>query len=264
LLNPYEIFARWILNLKALDPLDAAPDARLRGTVFHLVLEQAMAALDGCDPTARSVRGAVHACINVVLEQCQIPPAQAVFWRARLGRILDWWLDREVERRGIWQLAASEAKGQLVLSAPGGAFEIVGKADRIDRHLDGSYEVMDYKTGHIPSMAAVKGLLKPQLLVEAAMLARGTIEGLPPGPTRQISYWRITGGSPAGERFELGEDIERLTARILARLEDWIAGFDVPDQPYLVYPADRRAPPVNDYSHLSRIAEWASGEGEGG
>lgn len=263
LLNPYEIYARWILNLKALDPLDAAPDARLRGTVFHLVLERAMVALGARDPATAVATAAVHACIDGVLEQCQIPPAQAVFWRARLGRILDWWLDREAERRGIWQLAGSEAKGRLVLAAPGGAFEIVGKADRIDRHADGGYEVMDYKTGQIPSLAQIKGMLKPQLLLEAAMLARGTIEGIPPGRTQQISYWRITGGSPAGEGLALDADIEGLSAQMLARLEDWIAGFDVPDQPYLVYPADRRAPPADDYSHLSRIAEWASGDGDG-
>ena len=37
--DPYAIYARYILRLKKLDPLHRSPDARLRGSLLHEILE---------------------------------------------------------------------------------------------------------------------------------------------------------------------------------------------------------------------------------
>ena len=72
------------------------------------------------------------------------------------------------------------------------------RADRIEELEDGSYEIVDYKTGAIPSKKEVNVGVSPRLPLEAAMIAHGAFDDVPPGDVTALKYWKLSGGDPAG------------------------------------------------------------------
>ncbi|MEL6702304.1 MAG: PD-(D/E)XK nuclease family protein, partial [Pseudomonadota bacterium] len=65
--DPYAIYARKTLRLSPLDPLVQEPDARMRGTVLHTVLEQFVRQTDASDPD--EARAALERICDTVLAQ---------------------------------------------------------------------------------------------------------------------------------------------------------------------------------------------------
>src|SRR5262249_59347264 len=78
-------------------------------------------------------------------------------------------------------------------------FTLTARADRIERRDDGSYAILDYKTGQPPTDPQVRSGLAPQLTLEAAILREGGFPGIPGGSVSEISYVRLKGGDPPGE-----------------------------------------------------------------
>jgi ATP-dependent helicase/nuclease subunit B len=143
---------------------------------------------------------------------------------------------------------------------PAGAFEIHGKADRIDRLAAGGLVLVDYKTGGVPSGGDIELGFSPQLPLEAAMIEAGGFPALPGGSVAELAYWRLTGGDPAGEIRSIGEDGTALRATIDAAvrgLAALIAAFDDPATPYRSVPWPEKAPRYADYAHLARVKEWS-------
>ena len=67
--------------------------------------------------------------------------------RARLLALADWFgtyeRDREFQATQVWV----EAQGELCWDIAGAPFTLTAKADRIDKRADGTYRIIDYKTG---------------------------------------------------------------------------------------------------------------------
>jgi ATP-dependent helicase/nuclease subunit B len=202
-----------------------------------------------------------------VLARSGVRPALAAWWRPRLERIADWVADREIERRASQHPASvqAEARGAIALPRPGGVFDLVGRADRIDRRSDGSIVIIDYKTGIVPSRKAIEAGYASQLLLEAMMAEAGGFGPGLQGPPGDLIYWRLTGGAEAGAETRLfaraSDDLAGEVVNARARLEELIDAFDQPDRPYLSQPNAAQAPRFADYALLARVAEWsAAGE----
>ena len=56
-------------------------------------------------------------------------------------------------------------------------FTLSARADRIERRSDGSFAILDYKTGQPPTGKQVRMGLSPQLTLEAAILREGGFDG---------------------------------------------------------------------------------------
>lgn len=261
LADPYVIYARTILGLNRLDPLDADPGAAERGMIVHAILDRVVADLAAGwpDEARETMLAAGRQAFDAV------PPAQAAVWWPRFVRIADWFDREERARRALGcRPAVTESGGTLTLAdgldAP---FTVRGRADRIDRLPDGGFEIIDYKTGTVPSRVQVHAGREPQLTLEALTLARGGFDGLPDGavPTA-LAYWRLTGGSPPGEVKPIfspgeGEALAHALATLVANLTALIRRYDDPATPYrAAVPATARA--RSDYAHLSRLDEWAT------
>ena len=79
-----------------------------------------------------------------------------------------------------------------------------------------------------------------------------------------LSYWRLTGGEPAGEARSVGDDAMQMAAAALDGLQRLVAAYDDESTAYLSVPNPGRAGRFNDYLHLARVQEWsASGAGDG-
>jgi ATP-dependent helicase/nuclease subunit B len=265
--DPYAVYARHVLDLRALEAIDADPDAADYGTFIHDALDEFVAAFpaalpdDAVDRLLAIGRGRLG-------DRLQ-RPGIAAFWWPRFERIAAWFIDTERTRRRSLSATASEVKGYLVIDGPEGAFTLTAKADRIDTLADGSLAVVDYKTGTPPSRSEVAAGFAPQLPLEAAIAEAGGFAGVAGGRVSDLEYWRLRGGNPVAERSSAGggrsgKPVSELVADAVAGLTGLIAAFDRPETPYEARPRPDAAPAYSDYEHLARVREWsAGGDGEG-
>ncbi len=264
--DPYTVYAKFILRLAPLDAVDTPPGARDRGTVIHGAIgDYTVEFKDGApaDPMKELMRlGDKH-----FAKLADYPEARA-FWWPRYERIARWFAQWDHERRqGLGALFA-EIDGRLEFPVGERSFTLTARADRIERRADGSYAILDYKTGQARTEKQVRTGLAPQLTLEAAILRAGKFGDLPPGPVSEIGYVTLKGGEPAGLpcpiNFKEGTpDSQADTA--LAKLKALAATFEDESKPYysLVHPMWKTH--YGDYDHLARVKEWSlTGGDEGG
>jgi len=264
--DPYATYARHILELRALDPLDANPGAAERGTIIHNILDAFVRQYpaDMPDDALRQLIALGQHKFATVETQ----PGVFAFWWLRFERIAKWFVETESARRPNTRPAATEVEGRLVLSRPGGDFLLTAKADRIDRLDTGGLVILDYKTGGVPNNKEVARGQAPQLPLELAIAEAGEFKGLPAETVHELEYWRLTGGDPAGEIRKVKGSVEQLGAEAMAGLGELIDLFDDENTPYLPVPRPVWEKPWNDYTHLARVKEWItstdSGDGDDG
>ncbi len=257
--DPYDLYARRILELKALDPIDADPGAAQLGTLVHGALESYLRAYPDGPPD--DPEAALIACGRAIFEAEATPPGIRAFWWPRYKRIASWFAARERGTTGAGRRFA-EVVGRLTMAAPGGEFVLTAKADRMD--LDGGgLTILDYKTGVLPKAKEIDFGFSPQLPLEAAIAAAGGFEAVPAGPVARLEYWRLTGAEPPGIVKPLSGDPVTRADDALAGLACLIAKFDDPETPYLARPRPRWAGRYSDYEHLARLKEWTSSDDGG-
>ncbi len=260
--DPYAIYARHILGLKPLDPLDAPPDAMERGIIIHEALDAFVRQYPNELP--EDAESALLAIGEQVFRDTLDRPGVRAFWWPRFRRIARWFVAFERQRRADgWTILATEVRGAMDLGGPAGPFRLTARADRIERSAGGELAIADYKTGVPPSWRQVKAGLAPQLPLEASMAQAGTFEGIAPQGIAELLYLRLSGGHTPGESRILDKDIEALAHQTMEGLRGRIAAYDDPKTPYLSRPRPMFLSHVGDYDHLARVKEWASAGGEG-
>ncbi len=254
--DPYGLYARHVLRLKPLDPIDADPGAADRGTLVHGALEGFVKAYPAALPD--DVAAALLEAGSKAFEAVRARPGVFAFWWPRFRRIAHWVAALERTRRAGVTRAWAEQCGTLSLDGPAGPFVLSAKADRIEQLADGGLAILDYKTGAPPKDKEIRLGLAPQLPLEAAIALAG---GFAPaaGAPRRLEYWRLTGGEPPGEVKGLPGDPVALAEQALAGLGALVALFDRDSTAYHALPRPDVAPRFNDYEHLARVKEWLPG-----
>jgi ATP-dependent helicase/nuclease subunit B len=255
--DPYAIYAKRILGLRPLDPLDAEIGPMERGSVVHLALERFIAEFPQELP-----QGAERRLIEIADALFHdIPKSVLALWRPRFLNAAQWFVAVERERRIDIARAHLEIRGERMFST----FKLTGRADRIDELISGGAAILDYKTGAPPSNPQVKELIAPQLPLEAAILESGGFAGVPKLDAAELVYIRFAGGAKPGELRKVKVDAHAIAAEAAQRLADRIAFFDDETTPYHSRVRPYRAGVAGDYDHLARVREWALGgwaEGE--
>jgi len=249
--DPYAIYARHILELEPLDELDADPDRADLGIAIHRALDEFVHRHPRELPSEAEAEllqiGRAH--FGALLSR----PGAWAFWWPRFERIVRWLIAKERAHRSLVAESISECEGSLTLPAPGGPFTLTAKADRIDRLSAGGFLLVDYKTGSLPSKKEIVGGYAAQLPLEGAILRDGSF-GAVTGAPAALEYWRLTGGTPVGQRYSIGnDDPDMLIQRVLDRVRSLIELFDDPATPYLAEPEPKWAPRFSDYRHLERV-----------
>lgn len=244
--DPYAVYAKRILRLRPLDPLQPSPDARLRGTALHKVVE---AYLKHPGRPAMT-RDDLLALAETVLEATVPWPAARRFWLGRMGRLADAFLAAEADRAEASQSSLVEEEGSARLL--GGRFTLTARADRMDLLRDGRVHVYDYKSGKPPSDDQQKHFDK-QLILEAAIAEAGGFAQLGPVEAAAYSYIHLGGtGDTKTTALDPGE-----TAKAWADLERLIASYMDPSRGYVSRRAVFQDRFPGDYDHLARHGEWA-------
>ena len=255
--DPYAVYARHVLRLKALEPIDADPGAAERGSFIHEALHRFVHDNPGALPADGHERllKCGRAAFGAVLDR----PAVWAFWWPRFERIARWFVATESERRAGIAASFTERRGTLELAGPAGAFLLSATADRIDALRTGGLAIIDYKTGVLPKAEHVALGFSPQLPLEAAIAAAGGFADIPATAPATLAYWRLSGsGDAPGEIREIKADAATLAAEAREGLERLIATFDDAATPYAARPRPDFAPRFGDYDHLARIKEWSA------
>jgi ATP-dependent helicase/nuclease subunit B len=258
--DPYTIYAKHILKLRELDPIDLPPGAADRGIVIHAALSdftKAFATGLPADPAGALIDiGAKH---FATLED--YPEARA-FWWPRFRRIARWFAGWETLRRGGVGALVAEVSGKIDIPLGERVFTLRARADRIER-LAGGYAILDYKTGQVPSEKQVRIGVSPQLTLEAAILRGGGFPDIPADAcVAELVYVSLKGGDPAGDGapidFKDG-DANVHADRALAKLKVVAERFEDEEQPYLPLVLSMWKSRYGTYDHLARVKEWSVG-----
>jgi len=245
--DPYAIYARHVLRLRPLDPLMKVPDALLRGTVLHEVLDRFIK--DTQQDDALCTRDHLIALTETVLAQ-NVPWAEArAIWRARMDRVADWFIDGELARRQIARPAALEQSGAATLRDLG--VTLKAKADRIDIDDTGSLHIYDYKTGKPPS-AKEQQYFDRQLLLEAAIAEQAGFGQIAPAPVARATFIGL-GSKPDTVAAPLDKEP---VPKVWAEFEELMRAYLEPDRGYTARRAVFKKADKGDYDQLARFGEW--------
>ncbi len=257
--DPYAIYARHVLKLRALDPLDADPGAADRGTYHPRCARPLPPRLSGraagrCAGAPRRVRtrGVRRRARSSVRARLLVAafPAHRRMVRDRGARAP---LAHRRKRRRMPR-ASRPARGTRAVRAH--------RPRRPDRPAQGwrarHHRLQDwhaaaglgYRAG-LCAAASARGGDRRSGRVRARAAGRG--EG-----ARVLAAHRPRSRR---QRSRPSADLRERVAEALDGLARLIARFDDERTPYRSQPRPERAPRYSDYTHLARVKEWSAGGG---
>jgi len=270
--DPYTIYAKYILRLDPLDPVDMPLSAADRGSAIHDALGEFTQTFATAlpDQAAQVLRGIGEKYFAPLMER---PEARALWW-PRFQRIAVWFADWELARRDNIERIAAEIRGEIKIPLDNErVFTLSARADRIEQRRDGSFAILDYKTGQPPTGKQVRMGLSPQLTLEAAILREGGFDRIDAGSSvGELVYVRLSGNNPPGEQRTLELKVrnndtpqspDAAAAYAREQLEALIRKFESEDTAYTSLNLSMWSNRYGAYDDLARIKEWSAAGGLG-
>jgi ATP-dependent helicase/nuclease subunit B len=263
--DPYTIYAKHILRLPRLDPVDMPPSAADRGSAIHAAVGRfSQTFADELPPDAHAQLLAMGRTEFQALDD--FPEARALWW-PRFERIAAWLIAWERARRPDLAEMRAEIRGEISFGLGGRDFRLFGRADRIERRRDGRYAILDFKTGQPPSNTQVRIGVAPQLTLEAAILRGGGFKGFAAGGSlAELVYVKLKGSEDAGEAAPVDfkdASPDAAADHALAKLTELAIRFEDERTPYRSLVLPMWANRYGTYDDLARVKEW-SATGDGG
>ncbi len=252
--DPYSFYAKRILGLRVLEPVDAEPSYAWRGTLVHDVLEKWFIE-DQCDPDRLIERA------EALLSNETLDPTMRALWQPRMAEGLRWiaYETMRLQEEEGRQLLVAERSGSTELMG----VIIKGRADRIDRLADGSLAIIDYKTGGAPKAKQATAGFAMQLGLVGLMAERGAIKHVA-GTAGRFEYWSLA--KAKGEFGHISQPTSKkagdnhieapgFVAFIKAQAEEALAKWIIGTAPFAAKLHPEYAN-YEDYDQLMRLQEW--------
>ncbi|WP_242095193.1 double-strand break repair protein AddB [Sphingomonas sp. CROZ-RG-20F-R02-07] len=251
--DPYAFYARRVLGLGPIDPVDADPSAAWRGTAVHDILEawwkEDRCAIDALRPRAIAM-----------LADARTHPMMRALWQPRLMEAIDWIAAEVAEQAGDGRMVLSaEGRGEIAIAG----VRLSGRYDRIDRTAGGALAIVDYKTGKPPSTKAVREGFSLQLGLLGLIAERGGFADVT-GTAELFEYWSMgkardafgyiaTPVDPTGKRDRIpAADFAALAAHnFTVAAGRWLTG----NEAFTAKLVPEYAP-YAEYDQLMRRDEW--------
>lgn len=264
--DPYAIYARHLLRLAPLGPIDPVLDGRERGTLLHACLEDYAALEPPRDPAL--AEAALRAIGEARFTEIRHESELYHFWWQRFEAIIPDFVAFDARRRDAGHRILTEVRGKLPLPLPTGESVIIsGKADRFEVDANGKLAILDYKSGSTPSSGAVERGLAPQLPITAALAMRGAFRSAPaPAGIAELTHVTIGGGDPLETKSITSKkmSLDEIITSNWQRLEDELAAFARGEAAYVSRLAPAFRDREGDFDHLARVREWHATGGDAG
>lgn len=141
--NPYKVYVKHILKLNELNFFDIGLDNIRKGNIVHEVMQR-LFSKENVD---------IH---SIVGDDFKL-------WLYNIESLYKYFHEEIQNFTNNYTRSLTEISGKMYLDK----FTIKVRADRLDLFSDGSFGIIDYKTGTLPSKASVIKMINPQMLVEA-------------------------------------------------------------------------------------------------
>ena len=268
--NPYGVYAKKILKLYPLDDPEQEISVADVGNVMHNALEDYLSQYpDKLPPDGLE---ALNALLARRLAPYEGDATFMVHWQPRYERMAKWFVEQEKSDRPHIAYSYCELEGQYPMPLSSGrTMTLTARADRVDKMADGTYRVIDYKTGKTAGVKQLRSGEKPQLLLASKILMDGTafcgVHTVANAPVSDAQYWQIKGQNNDNIQSvpqmtksnkssltlmqELQNRIDHFTSQSTAVLSHFDNGGA-----YTVCPTGKN-PDYNHYEHLSRMREWS-------
>ncbi len=261
--DPYGVYAERILRLRPLGSLLRTKGALEKGNILH----EAVAEFVRLFPTGPLPANAIEWLQAETQKKfATVFPSDefhAFLW-PQISGTLTAYVAWETGRRAATNARHIECSGRLPIAlTDGSVFTLTAQADRIERCLDGSWAVIDFKTGKIPSPKEIASGFSPQLTLETAMLERGAFANIA-GDVSQALYVKLSDGDKFKVQRVGGKEqnLQELVVLHFTELRTLLDQYRDETTPYLSQPYPQFLDDYSDYNHLARVKEWSAGGAE--
>ena len=243
--NPYNIYAKHVLQLYPLYDLDDEHTSALYGIAIHEALKL-WYRLPHHERTEKELR----TYIQQELVAQNLTEEKLILQKPRLEKMIKWFMlqqDKDIS-------TTTEQLGQISWNTSSNRkFTLTTRIDRIDTDLQGQATVIDYKTNSCPKASDVQKQKAMQLPLEAIIISQGGVANLQPTAIKALNYWHIDGKEAGGKIISIGEEqLPSLLENTWSTTSALIDKYET--SPYTVLQPNK---PYNDYAYLARIQEWS-------
>lgn len=233
--NPYAVYAKRVLRLRALDSRGAQSGPQLWGTLVHNILEAAVR--DGL-----TTLEALQTLGEELLARLPLGAGEMALWRTHLRHCLAEFWRLNAPYKGLPTFV--EITGSMQVEG----VEIMGRADRLVQ-VSGGLQVLDYKTGALPSKTQQLKGQDPQLPILGLIAEAGGFKGFRPSHIEQAFF-----DLPRRAQDKAAEvlSLESTREEVADGLATLLQAYADPDQPYLSAPYGDQFVTYDDYAHLAR------------
>jgi ATP-dependent helicase/nuclease subunit B len=239
--NPYYIYAKRILQLKSLKEIEQEASFAEFGNFIHKVLEEFIKNYPNINLQNYG---------RQIFSEYFPDQFSHLLWWSRFENIANWFEKQEIELRTKLKESFVEVEAQAIIND----VILTTKVDRVNFYLDGSFEIIDYKTGTLPTTKDVKSGLEPQLAVEAIILSNGEIKNYSQLKINQIAnlqYQNLKGKNQNEVKDYPPENLVKAASEGITKLIDI---FNKQNFGYICCP-NIDLYKEDDYWHLARIGE---------
>lgn len=216
--DPYGFYAKYILDLKFLEPAQSRITSRDFGNFIHKAVENFLKNTP---------------CINT-------DNNLNLAFNIRLNRILKW-IKNQLLELGVEKIF-SEQEYATEIKSKNRIIRIKARIDAVIKTHRGNL-IVNFKTGTPPTKNEVISGYHPQLAIEMYVARESLSEYF------QGEFWYLKGTAIAGTNYNIPISNEYLSNNIFKILNDYL----VKSTPFLACPWPTRIPKYNNYQHLERI-----------
>ncbi|MBQ3696099.1 MAG: PD-(D/E)XK nuclease family protein [Alphaproteobacteria bacterium] len=249
--NPYAIYARYVLKLYPLRPLEDKSNNAEFGELVHKIIQTFITQYPKSTDRGLLIRTA-----QKIINESQLSEIDKTLLNMKFTAIAEFIIQQQNFDLSLVKESACEQKITHTFNIDDISFTLYGTADRIDTLKDNTLRIIDYKTYHPPKKKEVMAGFSPQLSLEALLLSETQQQ-----PISNLSYWYLSNKKDASEVQTIvdnASELEDLIQKSKNGLFDMVRAFRSEKTPYEVCPIPSQAPTYDDYAHLARRQEWAT------
>ena len=256
--DPYALYAKRILGLHPLEPIEREADHLLKGTLYHEIMQKYVETVDLRQPEAHRLQHLIRMAAGIIAQQ-KLDDQTSQIWTLRFSEIAERYVEWEEANLSDLMDGETFCETSGFYRLEDLNFTLRARADRIEKNSQGSLKIIDYKTGSGPSVQQAH-TLSPQLALEGLIAKNGGFDGIEAAAVADLSYMRLRRGQDFRNQSIVNEKnpVDQLVNNAEASLRELVEGYQSADQGY----PSRRAPfkegdVSGDYDHLARTREWS-------